>query len=92
MVRTLWPRHSNADDPAIDDIPAEYDGSRLPPQQCMLLRNLPLHPSSDELAQLSIEALRALIFANGFGSAPGRRKPFYIALVERLPVQHGTPL
>ena len=91
VVRTLRPGHSNVADPALDDIPAEYDGSRLSPQQCTLLRNLPIHPSSEELAKLSVAALRALLFANGVGSAEGRAKPFYIAAVERLSVPHGTP-
>ena len=92
VVRTLRPGPSNVADPALDDIPVEYDGSRLSPHQCTLLRNLPIHPSSEELAKLSIAALRALLFANGLGSAEGRAKPFYIAAVERLSVPHGPPL
>ena len=79
VVRTLRPGHSNVADPTLDNIPVEYDSNRLSPQQCTLLRNLPIHLSSEELAKLHIAALRALLFANGLGSTEGQAKLFYIA-------------
>ena len=73
-VRTTRTGSSASAAPAIDDVPAEYDGGSLPPRQGTLLRNLPIDPSPEELGKLSVPSLRALLYANGVGSTAGRPK------------------